>query len=435
MPLDAQQKQKLLENAKALLTANDTGEFIKPSTSQYPHIWNWDTAFIVIALSHYDIPQAKKEVDALLAGQWKTGLLPHILYPNGASDYFPTPDFWHTENLENGPPYPTSGLTQPPVLATAVKAIFDKDGDKDYLASVYPKLLDWHRWLYAARDPEGTGLVSIIHPWEAGTDNSPRFDEAMQNLTQNLKPENVPAFQRKDKNHVNPDERPRQEDYIRFMYLIGFYRERNWDDAVLYNEAPLLVQDILLNSIFYKANQDMLILAEELGEDTQEIQDWLDKSKAAFQTLWDEDAGMFFDKDMKQDKLLKISSIQALSPLMTNLSSEAQVKRMVAHLENPESFGSGDAPYMLPTIAKDEDYFEARRYWRGPIWINMNWFFWKALKEHGYTELAEKVKDHSLELIHKSDFVEYYDCRDGSACGAAGFSWSAALAIDMLMDA
>jgi hypothetical protein len=30
--------------------------------------------------------------------------------------------------------------------------------------------------------------------------------------------------------------------------------------------------------------------------------------------------------------------------------------------------------------------------------------------------------------------VEYYDPRDGSACGADGFSWSAALVLDLLHD-
>ena len=32
----------------------------------------------------------------------------------------------------------------------------------------------WHRWFYRARDPAGTGLVAILHPWESGRDHSAR---------------------------------------------------------------------------------------------------------------------------------------------------------------------------------------------------------------------------------------------------------------------
>ena len=50
------------------------------------------------------------------------------------------------------------------------------------VAELYPRLAAWHRWLHTARDPEGTGLVTVFHPWESGLDNSPRWDGALADV-------------------------------------------------------------------------------------------------------------------------------------------------------------------------------------------------------------------------------------------------------------
>ena len=44
---------------------------------------------------------------------------------------------------------------------------------------MYPKLAAWHRYLRTRRDFGGRGLVSIVHPWESGLDNSPAWDTVM----------------------------------------------------------------------------------------------------------------------------------------------------------------------------------------------------------------------------------------------------------------
>ena len=47
---------------------------------------------------------------------------------------------------------------------------------REFLGEVYPKLLAWHRYLATARDPEESGLVTIYHPWESGTDKLSALD-------------------------------------------------------------------------------------------------------------------------------------------------------------------------------------------------------------------------------------------------------------------
>src|SRR5688500_5419386 len=70
----------ILDLAISVLRSNDTGIFTKPGPHQYPHQWNWDSALIALGFSHFDLPRAQSEIRALLSGQWKDGMLPHVVY-------------------------------------------------------------------------------------------------------------------------------------------------------------------------------------------------------------------------------------------------------------------------------------------------------------------------------------------------------------------
>jgi glycogen debranching enzyme len=427
-------RERLIGRARALLAENRTGGFTKPSLGQYPHQWNWDSAFIVIGLAHFQPELAREEIRTLLHGQWRSGMIPHILYPEGASSYFPTPEFWQTERAQAGPRFATSGLTQPPLLATAARTLQQHAGTRstEFTREVYPALLAWHRWLHDARDPEQSGLVAIVHPWESGTDNSTRFAGPMERLGQVV----PPAYSRKDQQFVSAGERPVAGDYDRFMYLIGMYRELDWSDEEIYRQAPFLVQDVLFNAVLYRANRDLRALAELLGEPTEEIDRWLLLARRAFdERLWDERTGLYYDWDVRAGQAVEENSFASLSPLYAGAVDSRRAERLVReHLLNPAEYAPGQGTrYYLPSASKSSRLFEPRRYWRGPIWLNVNWLLVRGLQEYGYHEEAAAVRRDTLELAERSGFVEYYDARDGSPCGAVGFSWSAALVIDLLL--
>jgi len=188
----------LLDRAISVLRSNDTGVFTKPGPHQYPHQWNWDSALIALGLSHFDLPRAQMEIRALLSGQWLDGMLPHVVYHDVPSDYFPPAVFWQIENSPHAPGVPASGITQPPLLTTVVQRIDSRLPMPGFVHEVYPALLRWHRWLHTARDADGSGLACIIHPWESGTDDSPRW----LNLLAAMRPEAVPEFQRGDTRYI-----------------------------------------------------------------------------------------------------------------------------------------------------------------------------------------------------------------------------------------
>lgn len=62
----------------------------------------------------------------------------------------------------------------------------------------------------------------------------------------------------------------------------------------------------------------------------------------------------------------------------------------------------------------------------------MNWFLWKAFTQYDLTDRAGHLQTHMIDLIAKEGFREYYSPLSGKGLGARNFSWTAALAIDLL---
>lgn len=428
-------RQEIVNNAKELFKVNDTGIFIKPGSHQYPHQWNWDVGFNAIGLSYFDLDRAKFEFRTLLSGQWKTGMIPHILYHHGPSDYFPTPDFWQTSDLDASPEFVTSGISQLPILATAVKmTLRGKYEEKDNLAfikEVFPKIKAWHKWWYKARDPQNIGLVSIVHPWES-TDNSPSWDNALGNINLDF----IPEFTRKDKAHVNEDERPVEDHYTKYMYLICLYRNLKWDDASIVRETPFLVQCTLVNVLLHQANKDLIFLGELIGEDVTEIKEWVSKGAQAMERLWDEKDGLYYNFDVRTNLPIKENTWAGFSTLFAGIPNQERADFIIkSQLLNKEKYApSSDSEYFFPCVSKDSPKFEPLRYWRGPIWMSANWLVLLGLRKYGYNDLADKIKEDCLLLVEKSGFVEYFDPRDGSPKGAGGFSWTAAIAVDLILE-
>jgi hypothetical protein len=170
---------KILENAKQILEKNWNGRFTIPSPTLYPHQWSWDSGFITIGNSYYHVERAIKEIEFLFDAQWKNGMVPHIVFNEKEKTYFPDADFYETTRSNNAPTnIGTSGMTQPRVHAISCYYIYENSEDKpkakEFLNKIYPKLKSFHRFLMSDRDPEMFGLVTILHPWESGLDDSPR---------------------------------------------------------------------------------------------------------------------------------------------------------------------------------------------------------------------------------------------------------------------
>ena len=87
---------------------------------------------------------------------------------------------------------------------------------------------------------------------------------------------------------------------------------------------------------------------------------------------------------------------------------------------------------LLPSYDLHGPAFDPYRYWRGPAWFNVNWLLERGLRRCGETERADALRTDVLAAAASSRFAEYLDPYTGAGRGARDFSWTAALALDLL---
>jgi hypothetical protein len=429
----------IVRQAKAVLDFNWTGEYTMPGPRLYPHQWSWDSAFIAIGYSRYDQDRAVRELKHLFEAQWKNGLLPQIVFNPRFTNYFPGPNFWRAKESPEAPNHrETSGVIQPPVHATAALYVYrhaeNEAGAKEFLEYAFPKLEAWHGYLYRERDPGGEGLVYIRHPWESGMDNSPMWDQIMQRL--HLRAEQIPPYRRADIHTVSASDRPTSTAYDRFAYLVKLFADCSYDEDKMRQDCPFLVQDVLFNSLLCKANRDLAEIARVLGEDPSTYEGLAEKTKGAInEKLWDEDRGIYLDYDFADNRPIRVYFGPNLAgPLYASIPDQDRVKLVVNTLEN-DGFGLSDENITpIPSYDVHGYGFSEERYWRGPVWINIDWFLMKGLEAYGYEEHAERLRRTIIELCRREGFHEYCDPTSGEGLGSILFSWSAALLLDVLID-
>lgn len=422
--------EELFEGAKKVLEGNWNGKFTIPSATLYPHLWSWDSCFIAIGNSYFNSDHAMKELKYLFDAQWKNGMIPHIVFNEKEKTYFPSADFYDVMRSPNAPKHiGTSGVTQPPMHAVACAYIYnntnDKEKSREFLRGVYPNLLRFHRFLMCERDPEKSGLVTLFHPWESGRDDSPVWDDALARITV----KDLPKFERLDVKAVDGAERPTNEEYDKFIYLIELMKHYNYDQKALYEKLPFKIKDVAFSGILYVANQILSHIADLIGEDAGEILEWISRTEQGFDKFFSGADGLFYDYDLVINEKIIKRTISSLTPLYSGLVSGREAKALVKWMSGADF----DADY--DTVASTDErasYFKPVTYWRGPIWINTNWRLRLGLLRYGYTERAEQIRQGVFKLVQNQGFREYFHPTTGRGLGGKDFSWTAALVIDML---
>jgi len=436
------QTQNYVDASLEVLRKNDLGHSTKPAPQLYPHQWSWDSAFIAIGLAHTNLDRALLELETLFNAQWKDGRVPHIVFNPASTDYFPGPDRWMCSELNSDAPKEpaTSGIIQPPVHALAVATIAAKSTDaalRARIKTLYPKLVAWHRYLLTQRDPEKLGLITIYHPWESGTDNSPRWDAPLANVTVG----NVPAYTRRDTKHVSdPSERPSQAEYDRFLWLVECLKKAKYDDSEVYKTYPFLVKDALMSSIFALSNHAMIGMFHEFGTNESDLADmkkWQTRVlDGILEHSWSHEKKLALDLDTEKGcSQIQVSTCAGLSPILIPGLDPKIARQVVERIFDNDFAGHKDMKYaVVPSTTPGTTGFHPRAYWRGPSWPPINWLYWYGLKQNGFAKEAEALKLSNLQLLERPEakFGEYFELINGTQLGSADQSWTAATVLDWL---
>ncbi len=267
-------------------------------------------------------------------------------------------------------------VTKPPILAWAALKLHETDPDLDFLEEIYIPLLRWNAWWFSQNDDDVDGLVQYNHPYSSGLDNNPLWDYGM------------------------PVESPDLNTYL--CVQMG----------------------------------SLAMMAEFLGLDA-EAQMWRRRAAAIVKRMiadfWDPELGVFCATH--EDRPIPVITPFNLYPLWTGQLPLDIRDRLIQHLTNPEEFWG---EYMLPSVARNDSHFDPESMWRGPVWVNINYFFIEALRQIDENKLADELADRTLELIiEQTGIHEYYNAQTGAppSSAAQAFGWTAAVFIDLAIAA
>jgi glycogen debranching enzyme len=406
----------LAKEAKRILYFNIVdSQYTKAGSKLYPHQWLWDTCFIAMGYSHFDNQQAKKEIIKMLKAQWKNGLVPHIKYNSKKRRYYPALRHWKIPTTKL-----TSGITQPPMLAIAAWEIYKKDKDKTFLKKVYPKIKKYHKFL---RSQRGGDLLFIIHPWESGMDNTPVYFDVLKRVKDGKL---LKADERIDNKIIPKSQRPTKEFYDKAMSLVHLFGEYRYDIDQIKKHSEFIIEDVLFNSIWCEANLCLNHIAKVLGRNGDIFLKWRRQTIIKMrQKLF---KNFYFNFDVKGNSLISKKSCIIFLPLFAGIATQKQAAKIVKAMK------SFTLKFPVCSYDPKAPEFNPKKYWRGSVWVNINWFLIRGLYKYGYKDKANEIKIKTIELIKDNGFYEYFNPITGEGYGDSQQSWTAALLIDLLLN-
>jgi len=406
-------KKSALAVLKKNLVQGDGFFYTCPSLRTYQHQWFWDSCFHAIVWTYFNPEYAKMELLTLVKKQFDNGLIPHMLYWKRAKGR--TAKLGDILFKRAWPEKDRSHITQPPVLAQAVAKVYEKTMDDEFLNKMIHPLIKFYDWLHDERNLaiSGDGLVSIIHPWESGLDASPTWDH-VHDITRLL---NVRII-------------------VWYNTIIKKNNEANWDIEQIKEQNDFLVKEIGFNVIYIINLRILANLCKTLGL-KKRANEYLTRAETAQKTLvkkcWSKEDLFFYSITSIEDKILPEKTVTGLFPLLLNIDPRKINYLIYNYLINPNEFW---LPYPIPSVAKSSPKFNPNGgatmiIWRGPTWVNTNWYIVKALQYHGFHGLAQYIISKMKVMIEQSGFREQYNPINATAYGAKNFSWST-LIVDLL---
>ncbi len=122
-------------------------------------------------------------------------------------------------------------------------------------------------------------------------------------------------------------------------------------------------------------------------------------------------------------------------PIFAGIPDQQRAERMYTYLNSPSFCRLDEACYPVPSYDRQSPDYTPNRYWRGPVWINVDWLLMHGLRHYGFDEYAARIRQAIIDLPKEHGFYEYFDPERGTGHGTGDFSWTAALLIDVLNSA
>ena len=411
-----------IEAAVQILRENDRGEFSVPTHGLYPVQFNWDSAFASLGYLLIDKERAYREVELLLEAQWADGMVPHIIFRGDHDGYFPGPEVW-----DSGQPIPTSGITQPPVAASILRRLIEGgcEVSQDRLRLSVDRLNRWHDWFTRARQCPNSGAIFIVHPWESGRDNLTDWDADMERIEPDT---GLGEYKRRDLEHVSASQRPTKEEYDRYLTIVHHGRKIGWDQEEMGKTSPFRMIDPGMTAMLLRSERDLIWAQGQLGQDISASRARADRLEEGWKSLWNPKVKAYTSRSLfdgsPRDTITAASFMGPYAGVIEHLGETLDHFDRIAKI----------AEYMIPSFDPETPGFDAKRYWRGPVWCVVNNRIGVGLREIGELDRAERIRRDTARLCETSNFFEYFDPLTGDGLGGKLFTWTASVYLDWAAD-
>lgn len=262
--------------------------------------------------------------------------------------------------------------------------------DQAFLESVYPPLVRWNQWWFSHCDADGNGLAAWPDNLTSGWDDSPRWDTE------------IPAGWRQ--NHGAAAYEAVDLNSFLVVDLLGLAQMAEWlqkpEEATRFREQAAGLRKRILDQLYCKEDN------------------------------------LFYDRKRHGGGWNRIKTPACFMPLWAGVPLEpAKIRAMLQDVLLNEQHFFGDYPF--PVVAYSEprcDPGGGSGYWRGPVWLDQDWFMLSILNAHEdlleepYRQKIEVARRRILNMVKQNGMHENYNCRTGRAgdLSREHFSWTAA---------
>ena len=230
-----------------------------------------------------------------LDNQKEDGSLHGRLYPN----HLEGTDFYHAN------------------WGDALLAVHAMHPDPAALTRCYDGLSRYARWLNRSRDPEGSGMFTVVNHFETG-----------------------------------------QEYMSRYLAVDPEADVRGW-------EPRLRLKGIDVTVYAHQLFRALAMLAGRVGR-SGDASDWRaleTRCKSAImERMWCPEARFFTDVDGRTFERTGVKAAVGFYPMLTGRVDALRLDALMDHLENPRTFGT---PFPVPSSSVDDPRFSAEGIWRG----------------------------------------------------------------------
>jgi putative isomerase len=307
-------------------------------------IFDWDTFFAATMASIGDRDLAYADAIETLRSETQQGFVP---------------------NYARAGDWKSSDRSEPPVGSITVLGIYQRFHDRWFLREAFAPLLRWNLWWAKTRDIQG------YLAWGSDGDNTPAdLDDTARGTR------------------------------------AGAILESGLDNSPMYDDTTynatthtLEFADVGLMSMYIADCDALAAIADDLGETAaaSEIRERATRYRTKLSTLWDNDAGIFLNKDLHTGQFSSRLSPTNFYPLLAKAATPQQAEVMIRnHLLNPKEFWG---EWIIPSIARDDPAFKDQNYWRGRIWGPMNYLVYLGLRNYHQPEVQRQFAEKSYALF------------------------------------